>query len=248
MADKYHPFDFISKAKSIHGDRFDYSNVNYVKNTIPILIRCIKHDHTYTQTPMKHTQKGSNGGCKYCLKDIISQAQSKTEAQFILECQILNPDYDYSQVEYKGDSVKVKIICPIHGIFEQTPSNHLRGQRCSICKSSKGELKILNWLDVNNIDYIKEKRFPNCKHKYTLPFDFYIQSLNLCIEYDGEQHFVPMRIKGKSNEMKHNLSVVQLRDSIKTQYCIDNEITLLRIPYTDFDNIEKILEENIKKA
>jgi hypothetical protein len=68
----------------------------------------------------------------------------------------------------------------------------------------------------------------------------------MCIEYDGEQHFRDRSNTNNvwyRNNMFHN---TQLRDSIKTQYCIDNGIKLLRIPYTDFDNIEKILEENIK--
>lgn len=233
--------EYVKRAKSIHGDKYDYSLVEYKGKNRQIKIIC-KHHGIFKQSANNHL-KGAN--CRLCANSHISNILSKTQEQFILECQILNPDYDYSQVEYKRDNVKVKIGCPIHGIFEQVASSHLQGRRCPKCNSSKGELKIIKWLTINNIEYLKEKRFPNCRHKYTLPFDFYIPSLNICIEYDGEQHFVPMRFKGKENEMKHKLSIIQHRDSIKTQYCIDNKINLLRIPYTEFNNIEKILEEYI---
>lgn len=75
-----------------------------------------------------------------------------------------------------------------------------------------------------------------------LPFDFYLPKYNLCIEYDGEQHFSPTTIGGISIEQGQlNFERLQINDQIKTQYCKDKGIQLLRIPYTEFKRIENII-------
>lgn len=70
-------------------------------------------------------------------------------------------------------------------------SGHLKKQSwmCPICSESKGEKAIRTYLENNNIKFIQEHRFNNCKYKNLLPFDFYILSKNLCIEFDGRQYF-----------------------------------------------------------
>jgi very-short-patch-repair endonuclease len=234
--------EFISKSIVIHNNKYDYSKTIYTGMKDKVYIVCSDHG-IFQQEPHNHL----NGqGCPKCRYLKISDAITFDVSDFISKSEKChNGVYDYSQVSYIDRKTKVDIVCRIHGIFTQKPHKHLQGQGCPKCNSSKGERKIMDWLNVNNIEHIKEKRFPNCKHKYTLPFDFYIPSLNMCIEYDGEQHFVPMRFNGEDGEMEHKLSIVQLRDSIKTQYCIDNGINLLRIPYTKFKNINEILKSSI---
>lgn len=79
-----------------------------------------------------------------------------------------------------------------------------------------------------------------------MPFDFYIPSQNIAIEYDGEQHFQPVNLGGISDEsaMKE-FRLTQKRDAIKNQYCQTNGIQLIRIPYTQFDSIETILNQQL---
>ena len=72
-----------------------------------------------------------------------------------------------------------------------------------------------------------------------MPFDFYLPAYNLCIEFDGEQHFKSIKHFGGEKR----LSIQKIKDNIKTEYCKNNNIKLLRIPYYDFNNIEKILEK-----
>ena len=79
----------------------------------------------------------------------------------------------------------------------------------------------------------REKRFENCKDKYTLPFDFYLPELNMCIEYDGEHHYKPIKYWGGEEELKK----IEKRDNIKNIYCSENNIDLMRIKY----------DENIKQ-
>ncbi len=105
---------------------------------------------------------------------------------------------------------------------------------------SKGELKISNWLLDNNINYIHQHKFNECKSVRKLPFDFYLPDYNLCIEYDGKQHFEPIEWFGGENSLQSN----RMRDLIKTEYCINNNVRLIRISYID-DIISK-LENSIK--
>ena len=79
-----------------------------------------------------------------------------------------------------------------------------------------------------------------------LLYDFYIPSHNICIEFDGEQHFIPARYSKNKSKMISNLHNIQYRDKIKTKYCMDNNIQLIRIPYTDINNIHDILHKHLK--
>lgn len=118
--------------------------------------------------------------------------------------------------------------------------------------TSKGEYKISLYLKENNIGYISEKEFEgliNPKTGYSLRFDFYIPKMNICIEYDGIQHFQYYRpIHGKC-PIKGNLEVLdqQRRDRIKDEYCKNNDIPLIRISYKQFRSIDEILNEALKE-
>jgi hypothetical protein len=101
------------------------------------------------------------------------------------------------------------------------------------CSGSKYELKTIEFLTSNKIGYETQKRFKDCKgDKSCLPFDFYIPSMNMCIEVDGKQHYVSLPYFEKTISFEKR----QKYDEIKNQYCIKNNITLLRLPYTEFDN------------
>lgn len=149
--------------------------------------------------------------------------------------------YDYSLVDYKNNKTKIKIICKEHGIFEQTPNKHLLGRGCPFCKMSKGENIIKSYLDNKNINYDQQKMFERCKYKRKLKFDFYLPLYNMCIEYDGEQHFERYRFEKNDNR----LDIRKIRDQIKTEYCENNKIKLVRLDFNNISNIDKILKENI---
>ena len=117
-----------------------------------------------------------------------------------------------------------------------TKTNHLNNQGCPICKESKGEKEIRNYLKNNNIVFESQKKFNNCRNKNPLPFDFYLPLLNICIEYDGIQHYKSNTFFGGEKGLKQR----QINDKIKTQYCKDNDIRLLRIKYNQ-NNLKKLL-------
>jgi very-short-patch-repair endonuclease len=226
--------DFIERCKKIHNNKYDYSLVDYANANTNIKIICPIHG-IFEQKP-KHHINGS--GCSMCNNDSIKYNQLNSE-QFILEAIKIHGDkYDYSLVDYKNSNDKIKIICPIHGMFEQSPRNHKNRQHgCPGCCESKGERKIKQLLNNNNIQYIRQKIFDKCIDKTTLPFDFFLPNYNLCIEYDGKQHFEKIDYWGG----EENLKYIQNHDNIKNDFCENNNINLLRISYKD--DIEKKLIE-----
>ena len=116
--------DFIIKAKQIHGDKYDYSKVEYVNSSTKVCIICPIHGE-FWQQPIDHI----NGkGCPKCV------GKYQTTEDFIIKAKQIHGDkYNYSKVDYINMETKVCIICPEHGEFRQTPHNHLKGQGCPKC-------------------------------------------------------------------------------------------------------------------
>lgn len=116
--------------------------------------------------------------------------------------------------------------------------------RCNVCskKTSNPELVIGKKLKQLNLEYIEQFKFEDCLYIDKLVFDFYIPSLNICIEYDGEGHYKPFRFSKDKEAMQKKLEETQIRDKIKDKYCKENNIKLIRIPYFEFNNIDEILK------
>ncbi len=118
----------------------------------------------------------------------------------------------------------------------------IKGYGCPKCKKSKGEKRIIEFLEKNSILYVPQYRIKECRYIRPLPFDFYLSAYKILIEFDGEMHTEIHRYINKERA-QIKLQECQRNDNIKTQFCIDNDIPLLRISYTDFDNIEQILSD-----
>ena len=130
---------FIEKAKRVHGDKYDYSKVEYVNATTKVRIICPIHGE-FLQMPPVHL-RGCN--CPSCSIETIKHKNTKGNEKFIEKARIVHGDkYDYSKVEYVNNKTNVCIICPIHGEFYQTPQVHLRGGECKKC-SHKEKTKTL---------------------------------------------------------------------------------------------------------
>jgi very-short-patch-repair endonuclease len=227
--------EFIQKAKFIHGSKYDYSKTEYKNSQLKIIIICKVHGE-FLQTPNIHL---SNHGCKECFDN-----KKKFSIESFIEKanKVHNYKYDYSKTKYHHSTKKIKINCFPHGEFEQIAANHLRGLGCPQCNSSKGELKIREWLMFNSIQFEEQRIFNNCINKKPLPFDFYLKDFNLCIEFDGIGHYKPTTFGGCSKEKAViNLRLQKEKDSIKTKYCLDNNIKFIRIPYWKINNIDSIL-------
>ncbi len=120
--------EFIGDAYCKHGDRYNYKLVDYTVSSSKVKIICPVHG-VFEQIPNNHL-KGCH--CKRCV-DLIKVGYNT--AQIVQKFVDIHGDaYDYSLVDYKNSKTKVKIICPVHGIFKQIPNNHLKGQNCPKCK------------------------------------------------------------------------------------------------------------------
>jgi len=118
---------FLEKANIIHNNFYDYSMVDYKNSYTKIKIICPIHG-VFEQMPSNHI---SGQGCYKCR----IHNSKKSNDEFINESNRIHGNlFDYTLTDYKGSNIKVMIICPIHGIFKQTPSNHISGQGCYKCK------------------------------------------------------------------------------------------------------------------
>ena len=303
--------DFIKKAKQFHGGYYNYDLVNYIDNHTKVEIVCPVHG-VFEQRPCDHYKHG----CPKCAATIISNKHSSSKEDFVRKAKEIYGDYyDYSLVEYKNQHSVIKIICPKHGQFEQTPFRHLHCGGCFKCgleskqnseekifellkeKSlkfenlqknssrsydwfitgicpfcykkitktvkyflndfevcsckkeagiSKGEKKILNFLEKNNIIFERNKTFNGLKDKKNLSYDFYLKDYNLLIEYQGEQHYKPKTFGGITFEVaRKNFLIQKHHDWLKRKYAKKNGVGLLEISYKDYSKAIEILKNYI---
>lgn len=225
---KYTTAEFIEKANKIHNNRYKYTLTNYINNYTKINIICPEHG-VFTQNPNSHLQGFK---CPMCYNE---KRVYNTEKFIELAKNKHNNLYDYSLSNYKHSTKKVKIICPEHGIFIQNAGSHINGTGCPFCKLSKGEKEIKIFLEKKIIFFKSQFIFNECKDERNLPFDFYLPEYNICIEYDGLQHFKPIEYFGGKKTFKS----IQKHDNIKNEYCKNNNINLIRIKYNE-NIIEKL--------
>lgn len=282
---KYTTEEFVNKAKLIHGDKYDYSMVNYKGATKKVSI--IYNNIIYQQTPSCHLSG-------FCPENKV--IKMNTELFILNSIKIHGNKYDYSLVEYKNRYDKVKIIYN-NIIYYQTPDMHLRGFKPEmivknkttldfikkskktygekydyslteyvnkltkvkiiysgvtyeqlpryhfktppeLSNKSEGENKIKKYLINKNINFLTQKVFDNCKYKIKLRYDFYLPKYNTLIEFDGIQHFKSIDFFGGFEEYKNT----KLKDKLKNKYAKDNNIKLLRISYKELNNISNILD------
>ena len=134
----------------------------------------------------------------------------------------------------KGHTWKVSVHAYFNG-----------GSRCPRCRSSRGELAIVEFLDSKGISYEREKKFPDCKGKRLLPFDFYIESTHTILEYHGLQHFKKGNFSSNDALNIETLERTQRNDIIKKKYAIDNGYNFIEIPYTELKRMPEILTRHL---
>lgn len=231
--------EWIEKAQKIHGNTYDYSKSIYVNANTEICIICSIHGE-FWQLPNNHL-KGC--GCPKCGKLAIT---SNTN-EFIQKATLVHGDrYNYSKVKYVKNSEPVIIICPIHGEYPQTPNCHLAGCGCPKCNKSHGEQIIEKYLIDNKINYISEYEIDidiNINKSGKARIDFYLPDLNVAIEYNGEQHYRPI----KYFEINKSFEIQQKRDQFIRDYCYNNNLKLIEIPYNE-DILTYLKEINDEKV
>ena len=224
---------FIGKSQKVHGNKYDYSKVEYINNRTKVCIICPIHGE-FWQTPAMHLQ---GQGCSKCKGNKLSMRQLSNVDEFIEKAKKLHGDrYDYSRVTYVNGSTEVRIVCPIHGEFLQTPNSHLQGHGCPNCQNSILENNISNLLKIEHIEYEEKKCFKWLGKQH---LDFYLPEYNIGIECQGEQHFISKEHFGGDI----GLNTRKKLDKKKYDLCCENGIKI--IYYTDNLKRKKMFDENI---
>lgn len=221
----------------VHGNTYDYSLLKYTttKNKIKIICRI----HGLFKQPYSNHLNGQ--GCPKCGDDQIGKKLRKKLTEVIDDFRIIHGNrYDYSDVEYKSSKQKVKIVCKKHGVFNQTPGSHLNGSGCPKCKQSTGENTISVYLKKEGIQFETQKKFEGMRSNLPLKCDFYIKNFNLVIEYNGRQHYEPIKLWGGTKQLKKT----QELDKIKKEFCLENGINFEVIKFDEDINtrLVKILK------
>lgn len=153
--------EFITKARAVHGDKYDYSKVVYVNQSVDVIIICPEHGE-FLQRPNNHYM---GAGCPLCTGN-----HKMTTETFIKRAREIHGDkYDYSKSVYVNSKTKLIISCPEHGDFEQSPDKHLSGHGCPMCAQSKVEATNLQRYGVKRPlqnKEIHEKSVQTCLDKY----------------------------------------------------------------------------------
>lgn len=167
-----------------------------------------------------------------------------------LFCSLYRPDYEFVSEEYTG--VKDPHWFRYNGDFLRDETNK-REFLCTVdcfingrvshpnLTKSSGEIKVENFFIKNNINYVAQKTFDDCKDKYVLPFDFYLPDYNAVCEVQGKQHYEPVEYFGGQKQFEY----VKRHDKIKYNYCKDNNIDIIYVPYWNLENIEQILKDKL---
>ena len=239
---------FIEKARQIHNDKYDYSKVNYVNSRTKVCIICPTHGE-FWQTPHNHL-KGY--GCAECGKEKSHLPKITTEDFISKSKERHGNKYDYSKAYYKTWDAKVCIICPEHGEFWQTPSNHINGSGCPKCANEKRKNALLKdtklFVDVATLIHDEEPKdeivslFSEIEHQQHnreilngMEIDIFIPPLKLGIEYNG------LRWHSEEFGKDHRYHLDKLNK------CNEKGIRLIQIFEDEWINHREICESKLKQ-
>ena len=222
---------FITKAKKIHGDKYDYSKVEYIDSKTKVCIICPEHGE-FEQKPCHHLV---GAGCKLCGLDRISKKNANSLNEFIEKSRKVHGDkYDYSKVNYSNNRTRVCITCPEHGEFWQTPHDHIQYHGCQKCANSIsiGEDKIITFLKSCGVRQIEQRNHNILSGK--LELDIWLPEYNLAIEYNGLRWHSDIFQEDKKYHLK------------KTELCKQKNIRLIHIFEDELLEHEEIVFSKIK--
>lgn len=240
QAKRFTTEQFIEKSKQIYGDRFDYSETEYLTARDKISIICPEHGK-FTILPQHHLRgKNISGGCRGCGLKAINRNRRFTQEQFLERVKNIK-GLSFDKTVYIDKRKRVVVTCKIHGDYKTSAEVLLKGNGCPKCKYSFGESQIEIVLSTLGVEYEVQKSFPTLRHIRLLKFDFYLPSYNVCIEFDGEQHHRPIEYWGGEKAFKE----LQIKDSLKNSYCKVYNIPLLRVRF-DEQNIESVIKKFLK--
>ena len=213
---------------------------NYVNEHTSIKYRCKIHKVEWCASPNRLLH---SVGCPQCVSERRKEFNLKTNEEFVEELFKINPLIK-PLTEYTLSREKVKCLClKCNKEFSAKANSLLSNHGCPNCASSRGETRINSFLTLNKIEFEPQKRFSDLKGTGNglLSYDFYIPFINCLIEYQGEQHYNPVKDFGSDEQFKIQIE----HDKRKREYALSNGYDFLEIPYWDYNNIETILSRKL---
>lgn len=235
--------EYVKDLKKVWSDKIIALEEYSTNRNIPILHRCNECGFEWKTTPHNLL---SGEGCPNCKKKTISELKKKSQEQYEQELREVWGDRVILVDEYKTTDTPIYHMCGKCGHkWKVSPHNLLsgRGTCCPKCNMSKGEVAIDVFLTNNNIKYeFNRPVFEWLIFEKKMKPDFWLPDYNLVIEYNGEQHYMPIEQFGGEDGFK----VTQLRDELKRKQLNEHGVDLLEIPYWEYNNISKILDKKLK--
>lgn len=228
---KYTTKEIKEKIFELTGNEYEMMG-EYVNSRTKIKIKHVACGHEY-MVRWNSFQQGVR--CPKCAILVVKNKLAFTNEDIVKAMyELVGDEYTKMDENYTNNQTKFKIRHNTCGnTYEVNWNNFQSGIRCPKCNQSKGEKFIEDYLTNKGISFATQVRFSDCRYKNTLPFDFGIIDDNkrvIClVEYDGEQHFEPIEAWGGEEAFKER----QRKDLIKTNYCKENNIPLLRIKYDE---------------
>ena len=227
----------------------------YITAKDKVLCKCKLDGYVWETTPDRLINLKC--GCRKC-SDVQTRLRCvMSHEEFVQKLFLINPNIVPLE-KYININTKIKCLCTKHNyIWHAQPAKILKRKTgCPKCAVYHNENMLIYILDKWGYKYELQKKFNGCKDINLLPFDVYLLDYNTCIEYDGEQHYMPIKFHHMSDEELHKKFTMQIKhDYIKDEFCYKNHINLIRIPYWEKENMEYflfdkfvhlgIIEENI---
>lgn len=216
---------YIEKATKLHGDIFDYSNLDL--NLERNIFYCKEHGNTFEQELRNHLLYN---GCPECIR----KKHSMSEEDFLRRGISIHGDkYTYNKTKLVKLDIPVTITCPIHGDFSKLPYDFIRPSNsdnkngCPVCTSSSGEKEVFDILNGLEIEFTREYKIPNFNYRY----DFFIPYINVLIEFHGEQHY-----------QEHFFNTIQNNDTEKMELAKIKKYNLLVLDYKNKELRKTIID------
>lgn len=215
----------------------------YLGSEKPIKIHCNVCGTDFTcNRPIDLTRR--HCGCPECSRKNAGLKRRNTQEQF--EERLHNVDSSIMVIgKYEGIHKLIKCKCNICGVeWESYGSNLYQGKAgCPVCNCSSGERELEEFLISKKVRYKRQKTFDGCKDNQPLRFDAYDYDNNIAYEFQGEQHFFPIDFSGEGKDVaEENFKSLQRRDQIKKDFCKNNNIKLICIPYWERGNVGEYLD------
>ena len=222
--------------------------VSYNGNKEPSNFYCTKHNMHFQK--FYSTLLHCESGCCKCYTENIRNRFAMGADEFMRRLNIIHPELVLNG-EYVNNNTPIQVFCTKHNYtYFSTPATLLNRKTC--CDKTRvyyKEEQVCKILEEQwGFKITRQKTFEDCVDKRCLPFDIYLDDYNVLIEYQGEQHYMPVKYSSKTTkEAISKFEYTKHHDNIKRAYCKNNHIHLVEIPYWEFDNLDYFLFDNFVK-